>query len=263
MGSEYLFCYKTVARFSSCVMRHDILLRCLPAENDCQHIVEQHLVIPPSLRIMHGIDVYGNRIQYGGMEAAHDTLTYISTGIIRCDKYNITDPCPAYIYSIPSRLTMPSEALRTLLPEKSDPVTTAQRICHVVNQSITYSPMVTTMATPATEVALTGKGVCQDMAHVMISLCRQCGIPARYVNGFVTGTGVTHAWVEIWHDGVWIPFDPTHDVSPNDGYIKIAHGRDAYDCPVCRGIFIGQACESSEVSVTVERTGLPDIKLSN
>lgn len=250
---ELLFCYKTVTRFAPCVMRHDILLRCLPAENECQKIVDQHLIIPTNMSIKHGKDAYGNRIQYGAIDAPHDILAYISTGIARCKRYRIPESAPAYIFSLPSRLTMPSHLLLTMLPEKSDTITMAEKICHRVHEVIAYSPMTTTINTPAHEVALTGKGVCQDMAHIMITLCRLCDIPARYVNGFVIGTGATHAWVEIWYRGEWIPFDPTHDVSPTDGYIKIAHGRDAYDCPVCRGTYIGQTYESTEICVTVEK----------
>ena len=251
--SELIFCYKTVTRFSTCVMRHDVLLRCLPAENVCQQTADLHITIPSAMSLKHGNDAFGNRIQYGAIDAPHDVLAYISTGIVKCRRYRIPETAPAYIYSLPSRLTMPSDLLRSMMPEKADTITMAERICHGVHEAIDYSPMTTTVNTPAQEAALTGKGVCQDMAHIMITLCRLCSIPARYVNGFVIGTGQTHAWVEIWHRGEWIPFDPTHDVSPANGYIKIAHGRDAFDCPVCRGTYIGTTCENTEVCVTVEK----------
>jgi len=37
--------------------------------------------------------------------------------------------------------------------------------------------------TRAREALAAGRGVCQDFAHVMISLCRAASIPARYVGG--------------------------------------------------------------------------------
>lgn len=251
--SEYIFCYKTTVRFSSPIYRHHILLRCLPTENDCQKILEQHLILPSWMHIQHNNDCFGNKIQYGGTEEAHESMAYIATGRVRCNRYLIPDPTPLFLYSIPSRLTQPSQEIREMIPERGKPISMAEEICRSVYEKISYTPLSTTVYTPASVVVYTGEGVCQDMAHVMISICRLCGIPARYVNGFVTGTGKTHAWVEVWHDGAWIPFDPTHNISPETGYIKIAHGRDANDCPVCRGTYIGCVTEDMEIDVFVEK----------
>ena len=41
------------------------------------------------------------------------------------------------------------------------------------------------------EVYRLKKGVCQDYAHLMIAICRINGIAARYVCGFMEGTGET------------------------------------------------------------------------
>ena len=36
------------------------------------------------------------------------------------------------------------------------------------------------------------------------------------------------------------------------GYVKLAHGRDASDCPVSRGIYMGNALQNTEVSVLLK-----------
>ena len=47
------------------------------------------------------------------------------------------------------------------------------------------------------------KGVCQDFAHILISIARQNRLPARYINGFLleettSGENTTHTWAEIF-----------------------------------------------------------------
>jgi|GEM_PF-2816586 len=43
----------------------------------------------------------------------------------------------------------------------------------------------------------TGKGVCEDYASLFIAMCREIGIPARYVYGLGSATG-RHAWAEFY-----------------------------------------------------------------
>ena len=109
------------------------------------------------------------------------------------------------------------------------------------------------MLTTAEDAFRHRQGVCQDYAHLMIALCRQAGIPARYACGLMIGEGQTHAWVEA-HDGqCWYAFDPTNDTAIATGYIKLAHGRDAQDCPVSRGVYMGVSQEYTTVNVKVEQ----------
>ena len=48
-----------------------------------------------------------------------------------------------------------------------------------------YSPESTDVNTPIEEVLRIRKGVCQDYAHLFLSVCRQNKIPARYVSGYL------------------------------------------------------------------------------
>src|SRR5262249_8398380 len=77
-----------------------------------------------------------------------------------------------------------------------------------------------------------GQGVCQDYAHIMLTLCRLCGLPARYVSGHLLGEGGTHAWVEVLvaqpEQGAAEahPFDPTHNRHVGLSYVTVALRRD-------------------------------------
>lgn len=241
---RYFYSYLCNTAFSGDVGEHDFLLRCQPLRLSFQIPVEEHLVLPPSFWSREWTDCWGNRIVYGGTRQRHKAFTFLSAGTIVSDgEYLIPDAQPSPAYLSPTRLTSVPPATQSGSPEA---------LCAFVHQAMAYQPQCTTIATTAHQALLAGKGVCQDFAHIMIGLCRRGGIPARYVVGLLEGEGETHAWVEVWRDGAWLAFDPTHDRRAGFGYIKIAHGRDAADCQVCRGLYKGVVHEANSVKVVVQ-----------
>lgn len=258
---RYLYNYQTVVRFSQPVMRHAILLRPLPMIGSYMEVEEEHLLISSKFHLMRGTDPLGNRIVYGCWHEAHDSLVYVSTGMVSMDDYRVPlDAVPLMAYRESTPLTFlsdeeleRSELLSEVVFEQSSSVQDiAKNICHLVSEKMNYAPGVTTAETTASQVLATRKGVCQDYAHLMIALCRAKGLAARYVCGMMEGEGETHAWVEVCDGKSWIGFDPTHDVEIKQGYLKLAHGRDASDCPVSRGIYMGNASQETEVHVMLE-----------
>jgi transglutaminase-like putative cysteine protease len=106
-----------------------------------------------------------------------------------------------------------------------------------------------------------GSGVCQDFAHLFITVARSWGIPARYVMGYLDPgiskdgeTLATHAWAEALVPGAgWIGFDVTHNLLANDHYVAVAVGRDSYDAAPQRGSFKGESAgEQPSVTVTMQ-----------
>ena len=121
-----------------------------------------------------------------------------------------------------------------------------------------YSPESTDVNTPIEEVLKIRKGVCQDFAHVFISVCRQNKIPARYVSGYLnqgagfTGASQLHAWVEVLIPELgWVGFDSTNNLLADHHYIKIAHGADYRDCSPIIGVLESTGNQKSIHSVTV------------
>ena len=117
-----------------------------------------------------------------------------------------------------------------------------------VYQSMTYRHGATGVRTTAAEALSLGVGVCQDYAHVMLAVCRACGLPARYVSGHLLGQGGTHAWVEVVlpaDDGsgeaVTWTFDPTHAGRGGLGYVTIAVGGDYSDVAPTSGTYVSAA----------------------
>ncbi|HLX56470.1 MAG TPA: transglutaminase family protein [Ktedonobacteraceae bacterium] len=151
-------------------------------------------------------------------------------------------------YLEPSSLTRPDDALREVATMLStgiqEPLTLAGRVNDWVHNALHYEHGATDIHTTAAQALALGRGVCQDYAHIMLALCRLCGVAARYVSGHLLGEGGTHAWVEVLvpapeHSGtaMALAFDPTHGCKTDLHYITVAIGRDYYDAAPTSGTF--------------------------
>jgi transglutaminase-like putative cysteine protease len=131
-------------------------------------------------------------------------------------------------------------------------------------RSITYQVGVTGTRTPAAMALHLGQGVCQDYAHIMLSLLRTLGIPARYVSGHLLGEGAPHAWVEaLLADPDTgqvdvLAYDPTHHRPAEQGYITVATGRDFADVTATSGVFSGAATGKLHWSKQADVLDLPE-----
>jgi transglutaminase-like putative cysteine protease len=135
-----------------------------------------------------------------------------------------------------------NQLARQLQRETSNPHQLAQSICDWVYGVMRYESSVTTVDTTAAEVFTLRRGLCQDYSHLMLSLCRAVGLPARYVSGHLLGEGGSHAWVEVLLplDDGFVPFafDPTNNRHPDLTYITVAVGRDYRDVSPTSGTFV-------------------------
>lgn len=245
--------YRTWVHFHPSIGRHNILLRCMPATEPFQQVCRETFYISEGFWHREGCDGLGNRIVTAGTQERHDALAYTSRGEVEISTYCIPDANPHAMFMLPSSLTVPDRDVRTLMPTLTgNALQDCLNIAHQVHRHIVYTPGVTCIMTSAADAFRLRQGVCQDYAHLMITLCRMAGYPARYVCGLMKGEGATHAWVEV-HDGqCWYAFDPTNDTAIATGYIKLAHGRDASDCPVSRGTYVGAAQQETSIYVSVK-----------
>ena len=99
-----------------------------------------------------------------------------------------------------------------------------------------YTPGSSDGSTTALDSFVERRGVCRDYAHVMITLARASGIPARYVGAFAPGVTPQdfHALAEVFladatgQGGTWHLVDATGMADPAKT-VKIGVGRDAAD----------------------------------
>ena len=256
---QYFYSYQTINRFGHMIERHQYRLRCIPPDTHCQRRMRQAFYLYPGGCTTHTTDVWGNPVQYGLCPDAHDRFVTVSSGVMATWPYALPEQAPWALYLCPTPLTdLHSCQLAGIAEEQTaaaptaDALERAYQLTELVATHMTYMPGSTTPATTAAQAAAMAQGVCQDYAHILVGLCHRQGVPARYVCGFVEGTGQTHAWVEVWHDGVWYGLDPTHNCRITYGYVKLAHGRDANDCPVNRGVFAGCTTQQTEIRVILE-----------
>ncbi len=99
--------------------------------------------------------------------------------------------------------------------------------------TIRYAPGSSDIPVSAVEVNNRQWGVCRDLSHLGIALCRSLSIPARLVAGYLYGLEPMdlHAWFEAYVGGRWYTFDATQK-EMTGGYVVIGYGRDAADVAI-------------------------------
>jgi transglutaminase-like putative cysteine protease len=128
----------------------------------------------------------------------------------------------------------------------------------------------TEVDTPLIEAFELRRGVCQDFSHVMIAALRMHGLAARYVSGYLLttpppgrqallGADASHAWVQLYcpdtpgvADG-WLDLDPTNNLLPDLGHVRLAVGRDYDDVTPLRGVIRGGGRHTLDVRVSTQR----------
>jgi transglutaminase-like putative cysteine protease len=117
-----------------------------------------------------------------------------------------------------------------------------------IHRNVEYLSGSTNSQTSAYDTVTEQAGVCRDFAHLGIALCRALTIPARYFTGYAFSLEPPdfHACFEAYLGGHWIIFDATK-LSPLNGLIKIASGRDAADAAIA-SLFGNVFCQTVKVS---------------
>lgn len=136
-----------------------------------------------------------------------------------------------------------------------------------IYSGFTFDPKATEVATPMEEVWERRRGVCQDFAHIAIGCLRSLGLAARYVSGYLRtqpppgkprlqGADASHAWISVFcplHG--WVEFDPTNNLMPGDGHVRVAVGRDYSDVSPLSGVLTGGGEHVVSVSVDMVEVG--------
>jgi transglutaminase-like putative cysteine protease len=203
-------------------------------------------------RLENGVDRFGNVIVQVFAPNVRDTIEFVAEISVerRADEpHRLPDGWLADGHLLqPSRLTKPDESILRAADDLAAAaewgLPLADRINDWVYQSMTYRHGITGVSTTAAEALALGAGVCQDYAHVMLALCRACGLPSRYVSGHMLGQGGTHAWVEVvlptndgTGDAIAHAFDPTHASRGGLGYVSVAVGGDYADVAPTSGTY--------------------------
>ena len=252
---RFIYNYQIIIRFSNPVTHHFFRLRGLPCANSCQQLLSKSFEIIPADFVDSGSDGWNQLVQCGSYINKHDSFIVLSSGEVIQQRYYIQDSAPCPIFAVPTYYTSLSQQMKTFLQQIELGYSISgqvQKLSAALYNCMNYLVGVTQADTTASAAFAQMQGVCQDYAHILIAMCREMGIYARYVNGFLIGEGATHAWVEFHDKDGWYAIDPTHNRMIDYGYIKIAHGRDATDCSLNKGVFTGITNQQTEIRVIVE-----------
>ncbi len=279
MNARYTIRHELKFTYESAVTGSVITLFLAPARNLSQLVRSFSLGTDPGGAIFTFIGSYGNRGHFFDRPSPHRELQIRALSEVDVVRQ---PPLPKSLDALswtslesairapqqwmmlqPSHFARPSSAkLKRFMNEfgiekGSTPLNSIRNLKAALRAAFVYEPGSTSAQSPIDHILEGGRGVCQDYAHVMISILRSWGIPSRYVSGYLgpdnnaVEHNESHAWVECWlPDAGWFGVDPVNDDDCDERHIRVAIGRDYGDVPPVRGVFSGAL--NSELVTHVE-----------
>ncbi|GAA1700909.1 transglutaminase family protein [Microbacterium sediminicola] len=254
--------------------------RMLPGSTDSQFVLSASLDIEPSTSVNQYVDYFGTRVTSFDTLSPHDSLTLTARSLVEVrprpiEPIDLTweqlEREAARSVEIVEQMTQTPRTkphkevaaiARSITAQHEHPGDAARAIAEALGDAVEYTHGITGVHSTASEAWEARKGVCQDIAHIVLGALREVGIPARYVSGYlhpranaevgVAVEGESHAWVE-WYAGAWQGFDPTNGSEIGDRHVLIGRGRDYNDVPPVRGVYAGPFKSELSVKVTITR----------
>lgn len=268
--------HETILSYTEPVTDAVIEVRMSPPSNDDQTVSGYRLKVLPQAPTTNYYDGFGNRVDLFNVNAPHSKVEIRATSFVRTHRrftgLQLAElPWPSPIdsqspevdileFTRPSPFidesTELSDFVLQLPREHKSFAAGIQTLMRAVSERLKYEKEVTNAQTKLSEALKLGSGVCQDLAHLFIGVCRKLHVPARYVSGYVNQPGelATHAWCQIWggQDLGWVDVDPTRGHFVDAHHVIIAVGRDFSDVAPNKGCWKGLGEETISVSVNVE-----------
>jgi len=283
----YTIRHVTEFRYSQPIRESQMEVRKRPRSDEGQRCLEFSLSVEPDARVHSYVDHLGNTVHHFDVARLHQELRMSAVSWVErlgsrklperlssdawAETARFAQDFNNWDWLHPSQYATPSEALRSFVNDcriarRDDPMSTLRELNTALHGAIAYVPKSTRVDSPIDECLQNRKGVCQDFAHVFITIARGLGIPCRYVSGhlFHRGNGgsnaiptsASHAWAEaLLPELGWVGFDPANHSLAEQDHIRIAVGRDYADVPPARGVFMGMA--ESELTVEVDVREVP------
>ena len=274
-------------RYSAPIQSSAMTLCFKPLEDEGQSVLGFSIDTRPGVELTQEADYFGNTKHYLLLHKPHESLDIVATTTVEVSQREVSEGCVRveewdemrgwrgsaehweYLHDSPMARSCPElqdfVSGRGLEGPKGDPLNALKELSTTLYESFEYMPGSTSAISPIEEILRTGKGVCQDYAHVMITIARGWGVPTRYVSGYLyveddTGNPIPsaagHAWVECLVPGLgWVGIDPTNNWIVGERHVRVAVGRDYPDVSPTRGIMLGAGDTRLEVEVRMESLG--------
>ncbi|MEI8292755.1 MAG: transglutaminase family protein [bacterium] len=265
-------------------------VRLTPPSRAEHQIIRHRIDFQPGARVSDYVDYFGNRTTFYSMTLRHHQLKVTNRLTIRTHPRTLpeeglaltvaearqilrTGGTAVFDYLQPTGSTpIGGDALvwaREILRESRPLRDGLEELNTRIHREFKYRSGSTEIETPLAHIWKAREGVCQDFAHVMLSVLRAARLPCRYVCGYIesepafpadssrkrlVGSLATHAWVEVLVPGLlWVALDPTNNQWCGEQHVTIAVGRDFLDATPVRGTFKGSASQKMKVHVSMRR----------
>ena len=236
---------------TSCHLKFEIfeptpfILMLRPRSGSQQWVEREEYKITPSTPVFEFTDNYGNLCQrliaQPGIFSISTSSEVVTSNFIDqgfgapfIEIQNLPDSVLSYL--LPSRYCESdrfNEMSATITEGQLMGYNQVSAITNWLRQNIEYLPGSNNQPLSAIQVNDRQFGVCRDLAHLGIALCRSLSIPARIVVGYLHNLEPMdmHAWFEAYIGNRWYTFDATQVGSPG-GYVILGFGRDAADVAI-------------------------------
>jgi transglutaminase-like putative cysteine protease len=280
----YAVTHLTIYKYSDAISDSTMELRMQPRSDTNQRCRRFTLDISPEVKAASYKDYLGNMIHNFNIHAPHRQLAIKAEALVDVKPLpNLPDSLPLsawdaldaesherdyYDFLLDGRYTKSSLLLETLASEldwrrRSDPLSLLRELNSHIYEAFDYEQHVTKVDSSIDVALASRRGVCQDFTHIMLTLVRQIGIPARYISGYLfhqrekkdrSDEDASHAWLEAWLPELgWIGFDPTNNLLVNDRHIRVSVASDYAEASPSKGVFKGNAKTELEVRVQVSQ----------
>ncbi|MGB8353497.1 MAG: transglutaminase family protein [Chthoniobacteraceae bacterium] len=263
--------------------------RLTPPNLPSQKVLSHSIVIDPETKTSTYVDHYGNTVHFFSLPFRHRKLSVINQMVV--ETVPVERPRESLELSVQEVRQIFSSALTDIFDflQPTEVVEIGreavqwarkylrgdmplgeglQRLNEAIHDSFDYKKGSTDNSTSLSAIWKEKRGVCQDFAHVGLSILRTAGLPARYVCGYIetdppkagsralVGAVATHAWIEVLVPGMaWVAIDPTNRQWCNERYVAVSYGRDFRDATPIRGTFNGAGGQLMNVKVFMKRRG--------
>jgi len=261
--------------------------RLTPPDLPTQQLISHEITIDPETTASRYIDHFGNAVDFFSLPYRHHKLSVVNRIVVRTQapvlpmenlELSVQETRQIFSSALPAifEYLQPTPIVeigntavqwaRKYLAGGTSLYEGLDNLNNAIFSHFIYKKGATDFSTTLAEVWKGGKGVCQDFAHVALSVLRTAGLPSRYVCGYIEtdppkdgtkkliGAIATHAWVEVLVPGMrWVALDPTNKQWINERYVTVSYGRDASDASPLRGTFKGSGGQKMTVKVFMKR----------
>ncbi len=278
----------TVYEYGSSVefLPHKLLLR--PREGHDIRIESSRLEISPRHEVKWHRDVHDNCVAVVSFLEADQSVSFLSEVIIEnyqdapldfliepgavmypfhYDATEGTDLMPYQMSIYPEETQVVRQWVSKLwhIGQRQETYVLLDRINKAIAEQIAYKVREEPGVQTPRETLTKKSGSCRDMATLFIEVCRQIGLAARFVSGYLfiplsePGNYSTHAWSEIYLPGAgWKGFDSTSGELVGSQHISVAVSRHPEAVPPIAGAFVGVPNKKTVMTVEIDVIELPE-----